>query len=82
MNHHRRRATAKLGIRGNPDNEAIPPDVPTLFGVAVMHHQAGQLSKAEACYRQVLKADPNHADAVHLLGVIALQWGAMMWPST
>lgn len=54
---------------------AIPPDVPALFGVAVMHHQAGQLAKAEACYRQVLKAQPNHADVVHLLGVIALQVG-------
>jgi protein O-GlcNAc transferase len=51
---------------------AIPPDVPALFGVAVMHHQAGQLAKAEKCYRQVLKAQPNQADAVHLLGVIAL----------
>jgi predicted Zn-dependent protease len=72
MNRHRRRAAAKVGIRGNPDNMAIPPDVPALFGVAVMHHQAGQLAKAEKCYRQVLKAQPNQADAVHLLGVIAL----------
>jgi hypothetical protein len=25
MNRHRRRAAAKVGIRGNPDNMAIPP---------------------------------------------------------
>ena len=75
MNRHRRRAAAKLGIRGNPDSAAIPPDVAALFGVAVMHHQAGELAKAEACYRQVLKAKPNHADAAHLLGVIASQVG-------
>jgi hypothetical protein len=55
---------------GNPDSAAIPPDVAALFGVAVMRHQAGELAKAEACYRQVLKAKPNHADAAHLLGVI------------
>jgi Flp pilus assembly protein TadD len=54
---------------------AFPPDVLALFGVAVMHHQAGRLAKAEACYRQVLQAEPNHADAAHLLGVIALQVG-------
>jgi hypothetical protein len=54
MNRHRRRAAAKLGVRGNPDGAAIPPDVPALFGIAVMHHQAGQLAKAEACYWQVL----------------------------
>ena len=75
MNRHRRRAAAKLGIRGNPDITAVPPDVTALFGAAVMHHQAGQLAKADACYRHVLKAEPNHADAVHLLGVIALQVG-------
>ena len=75
MNRHRRRAAAKLGVRGNPDITAIPPDVSALFGVAVMHHKTGELAKAEAFYRHVLQAEPNHADAVHLLGVIALQVG-------
>jgi protein O-GlcNAc transferase len=75
MNRHRRRAAAKLGVRGNPDSAVIPPDVPALFGLAVMHHQAGQLAKAEGYYQHVLHAEPNHADAAHLLGVIALQVG-------
>jgi Flp pilus assembly protein TadD/2-polyprenyl-3-methyl-5-hydroxy-6-metoxy-1,4-benzoquinol methylase len=33
------------------------------------------LEQAAALYRQVLKADPNSADALHLLGMIALQQG-------
>ena len=36
-------------------------------------HQAGQLAEAERLYRQVLAVDANHADALHLLGVIAYQ---------
>ena len=38
-------------------------------------HQAGQLPDAEAAYRRVLGLDGGHADANHLLGVIAHQIG-------
>ena len=34
-------------------------------------HQAGRLSEAEQTYRQILTVDPDHADGLHLLGVIA-----------
>ncbi|MBI3839170.1 MAG: tetratricopeptide repeat protein [Planctomycetia bacterium] len=43
------------------------------FQTALAHHQAGQLREAEAIYRQILGVDPDHADSVHLLGVVALQ---------
>jgi tetratricopeptide (TPR) repeat protein len=33
------------------------------------------LARAETCYRQVLSARPNHAEALHLLGVVAHQAG-------
>jgi len=46
-----------------------------LFDKAVQAHQAGQFSEADAAYRQILDADPGHADANHLLGVLALQTG-------
>jgi tetratricopeptide (TPR) repeat protein len=36
-------------------------------------HQRGQLTQARACYLQVLKLQPRHFDAVHLLGVLAAQ---------
>lgn len=39
------------------------------------HHQAGRLAEAEAHYRQVLAAIPDHGDALHLLGAIAYQRG-------
>mgnify|MGYP002011661566 CR=1 FL=1 len=42
---------------------------------AVQHHTVGELSKAEAIYKQVLQTNPNHTDALHLLGMIAHQVG-------
>ena len=45
------------------------------FQIAVSHHQAGRLPDAEALYRQILAAQPRHADSLHLLGVIAHQVG-------
>ncbi len=36
-------------------------------------HQAGQLNDAEALYREVLNSEPNHANALHLLGVLKAQ---------
>jgi predicted O-linked N-acetylglucosamine transferase (SPINDLY family) len=39
------------------------------------HHQAGRLAEAEKIYRQILSQQPDHAGALHLLGVLALQMG-------
>jgi len=47
--------------------------VKRLFGEAVRHHRAGQLDQAETCYQKVLAEHHSHADALHLLGVIAYQ---------
>jgi tetratricopeptide (TPR) repeat protein len=38
-------------------------------------HGAGRLPEAEQVYRQVLAAAPDHADCLHMLGVIASQCG-------
>lgn len=43
--------------------------------LGMQHHTARDLSTAEGIYQQILKADPNQPDALHLLGVIAHQVG-------
>ena len=45
------------------------------FAKAVEAHKAGNLEAAERGYRGVLALEPDHADAWHLLGVIAHQRG-------
>ncbi len=47
--------------------------IPQVMEMAMQYHQTGELQQAEALYRQVLQAEPNHSDALHLLGVIAAQ---------
>ena len=39
------------------------------------HHQSGDLAQAEACYREVLRVEPEYAEAQELLGVVAQQNG-------
>jgi predicted O-linked N-acetylglucosamine transferase (SPINDLY family) len=46
-----------------------------LLTVAVHQHQAGQLDTAERHYRDVLRLVADQPDALHLLGVLALQRG-------
>jgi tetratricopeptide (TPR) repeat protein len=40
------------------------------------HHQAGRLDRARALYLQALEAQPNDAEAMHLLGVLRRQQGS------
>ena len=51
--------------------------IPEAFAIALQHHQAGRLQAAEQIYRQILTVEPNHADAIQLLGVIAHQVGKL-----
>lgn len=64
--------------------EPIVPDTPSrpqqlsldqAMSLASQLQGQGQLSDAEALLRQILQVQPNHAHALHLLGVIAHQAG-------
>jgi tetratricopeptide (TPR) repeat protein len=45
------------------------------LSLAIRHHQSGDVQQAERIYRQILQADANNFNALHLLGLIALQVG-------
>ena len=49
--------------------------VANLFAQALRFHQQGELAEAESLYRQILAAEPNHADTLHLLGFLEHQRG-------
>jgi predicted O-linked N-acetylglucosamine transferase (SPINDLY family) len=44
-----------------------------LFRQAKAYHQKGKLADAETLYRTIIAINPDHADALHLFGVIAAQ---------
>jgi tetratricopeptide (TPR) repeat protein/2-polyprenyl-3-methyl-5-hydroxy-6-metoxy-1,4-benzoquinol methylase len=46
-----------------------------LFDLAFQHHTAGRLAEAETLYREILRSEPQHAEALHGLGFIAWQVG-------
>lgn len=58
---------ASSGQRGTDMSERLQ--------MGVRFHQSGELQKAEELYEEILKSDPVHADAMHLLGFIRHQTG-------
>jgi len=46
-----------------------------LLQEAIEHHRAGRLKEAGRLYLQILESQPENADALHLLGLIAHQAG-------
>jgi tetratricopeptide (TPR) repeat protein/SAM-dependent methyltransferase len=75
MNRKDRRAAGKRG--GGPFAPSAGPGALSgnLFAAAVQHFQARRLDEAERACRDVLTFDRNHANALHLLGLIAHQSG-------
>ncbi|MGD0884127.1 MAG: tetratricopeptide repeat protein [Thermodesulfovibrionales bacterium] len=57
----------------NDQGQAVT--LPDALQLAIRFHQNGELQNAEAVYRQILQAEPNNADALHLLGLVAHQMG-------
>jgi len=50
-------------------------DIPRELDKALRAHESGDLEKADKICKKILKADPNHSDAIHLRGFIAQQTG-------
>ena len=80
MNRHQRRTNSTLRrIANSPGAEASTGSVvlgaAELLQVGLQHHRAGRLTEAEGCYRRILAAQPDHADALHLLGLLAQKAG-------
>jgi tetratricopeptide (TPR) repeat protein len=51
------------------------PLISDLLAQAVALHRARRFAEAEPLYRRILAAEPNHFDALHMLGVIRHQQG-------
>jgi tetratricopeptide (TPR) repeat protein len=64
-----------LALAAKPNAPVRLPveSIPKAMQAAWINCQHGRLSQAEALCHQILQVRPNHADAVHLLGAIALQ---------
>jgi tetratricopeptide (TPR) repeat protein len=45
------------------------------LGAAYQFHRAGRLGEAEALYRGIVREQPGHPDALHMLGLLAHQAG-------
>jgi tetratricopeptide (TPR) repeat protein len=55
----------------------VREDIARLFQEANQHHVAGNLALAEVGYRNILKKQKNHFDALHMLAVIGYQTDQM-----
>jgi tetratricopeptide (TPR) repeat protein len=82
MNRKDRRAAGRQGngfsppgLPGLPGGMPAPPAATNLFAAAVRHFSAGQRAEAERFCREALTLDPNHAESLHMLGIIASQAG-------
>ncbi|NJM27614.1 MAG: tetratricopeptide repeat protein, partial [Pseudanabaena sp. RU_4_16] len=44
-------------------------NISEVYEQAVSQHRSGNLQEAESLYRKILEQDPNHSDALNLLGL-------------
>lgn len=57
------------------DREGSDLSLEECFQQGMELHREGELTNAEEQYRRVLEIDPDHADALQLMGVVAAQLG-------
>jgi protein O-GlcNAc transferase len=51
------------------------PSTQELFAEAQGHHHAGRFREAQAVYAEIIEAEPEHADALNLLGTVLARRG-------
>ncbi len=73
MNRSQRRAEEQRARASG----ALSPDLRERFREARIHHQAGRLDQAADLYHHILQAQPDHAEAAQLLGLIAYRYGRL-----
>ena len=56
-----------------PSDDSPEKDLTAALQAGLEEHQAGQLDEAAEVYKKILDIDPDHADANHLLGLVARQ---------
>jgi protein O-GlcNAc transferase len=56
-----------------PRQDAVSQSLREALRDAIAAHQAGRLADAERMYQAILRVEPSHFDAIHLLGVVQLQ---------
>ncbi|MGZ4956904.1 MAG: tetratricopeptide repeat protein, partial [Methylobacter sp.] len=56
-----------------PPQQPVSLTVEQALDQAIAHHQNGQLQDAEHLYRAILQVQPNHPEANHNLGTLAVQ---------
>src|SRR5580698_859589 len=71
MNRRQRRAAAQKTPR--PRSSAASPAA--LYETGLAHMGAGRYLDAQLCCRQALAVQPDHADTLHLMGLLSFQAG-------
>lgn len=71
MNRSERRRQEKLAAKAETASSAA--HLQKMLNEAAAHHQGQRIVQAEGLYRRILNECPDHADALHLLGVLSFQ---------
>jgi tetratricopeptide (TPR) repeat protein len=73
MNRSERRAAAKRSKAASRTASGGAGGSATLCQAGLQHLQGGRPLDAQLCCQQALAADPDHADTLHLMGLLSLQ---------
>jgi tetratricopeptide (TPR) repeat protein len=69
----RRAASSNVGKNSGAAQKASTPGTPAALCEAGLHHfRTGRHLDAQLCCQQALELDPDHADTLHLMGLLSL----------